>query len=39
MEEQLNDPANQTQENFAKYEHIKRELEQKMYEWEILSEE
>ncbi|MCQ2312807.1 MAG: ABC-F family ATP-binding cassette domain-containing protein [Paludibacteraceae bacterium] len=39
MEEQLNDPANQTQENFAKYEHIKRELEQKMYEWEILSED
>lgn len=39
MEEALNDPANQTQENFAKYEHIKRELEQKMYEWEILSED
>lgn len=38
MEEQLNDPANQTQENFTKYEHIKHELEQKMYEWEILSE-
>lgn len=38
MEERLNDPANQTQENFTKYEHIKHELEQKMYEWEILSE-
>lgn len=39
MEEQLNDPANQTQENFTKYEHIKHELEQKMYEWEIMIEE
>lgn len=38
MELSLNDPANQTQENFAKYEHIKHALEQKMYEWEILSE-
>lgn len=39
MEELLNDSANQTQENFTKYEHIKHTLEQKMYEWEILSEE
>ena len=38
MEELLNDPTNQTQENFTKYEHIKHTLEQKMYEWEILSE-
>lgn len=38
MEVSLNDPANQTQENFAKYEHIKHQLEQRMYEWEILSE-
>lgn len=38
IEEMLNDPANQTQDNFTKYEHIKRELEQRMYEWEILSE-
>ncbi|MCQ2325484.1 MAG: ABC-F family ATP-binding cassette domain-containing protein [Paludibacteraceae bacterium] len=38
MEELLNDSANQTQENFTKYEHIKHALEQKMYEWEILSE-
>lgn len=39
MEELLNDPANQTQENFTKYEHIKHTLEQKMYEWEIMIEE
>ncbi len=29
----------QTQENFNRYDHIKRELEQRLYEWEILSEE
>ena len=29
----------QTQENFNRYEHIRRELEQRLYEWEILSEE
>lgn len=39
MEELLNDSANQTQENFTKYEHIKHTLEQKMYEWEIMIEE
>ncbi len=38
MEQSLNNPANQTQENFAKYEHIKHLLEQRMYEWEIVSE-
>ena len=32
------DPAKQTPENFQRYEHIKREIEQKLYEWEILSE-
>ena len=32
------DPAQQTPENFQRYEHIKREIEQKLYEWEILSE-
>ena len=32
------DPAKQTPENFQRYEHIKREVEQKLYEWEILSE-
>ena len=39
MESLLNDPANQTSENFQQYEHIKHEIEQKMYEWEILSDE
>lgn len=38
LETLLNEPANQTQENFAKYEHIKHAIEQKLYEWEILSE-
>ena len=38
LEEQMSDPAQQTQENFQRYEHIKHEIEQKMYEWEILSE-
>ena len=38
MEDLLNDPANQTSENFEKYQHIKHQIEQKMYEWEILSE-
>ena len=38
MEQLLNDPANQTPDNFAKYEHIKHSIEQKLYEWEILSE-
>lgn len=31
-------PANQTQENFQHYEHIKHLIEQKLYEWELLSE-
>ena len=39
MEAALNEPANQTQENFSKYEHIKHTLEQKLYEWVIVSEE
>ena len=39
IEALLNDPNNQTPENFAKYEHVKRAIEQKLYEWEILSEE
>ena len=38
METLLNDPANQTPDNFAKYEHIKHTIEQKLYEWELLSE-
>ena len=38
MEALLNNPANQTPDNFAKYEHIKHTIEQKLYEWELLSE-
>ena len=38
METILSEPANQTPENFQKYESIKHQIEQKMYEWEILSE-
>ncbi len=38
LESLLNDPANQTSKNFQQYEHIKHEIEQKMYEWEILSD-
>ena len=38
METLLNNPANQTQDNFAKYEHIKHAIEQKLYEWEILND-
>ena len=39
METLLADPARQTQENFQRYDHIKHELEQRMYEWEILNED
>ena len=39
IETLLTDIANQTTENFQRYEHIKREMEQRLYEWEILSEE
>ncbi len=38
MELTLSRPENQTPENFQKYESIKHQIEQKMYEWEILSE-
>ena len=38
MEELLSLPENQTTENFHQYESIKHQIEQKMYEWEILSE-
>jgi len=38
IENQLNDPNNQTSELFQRYDHIKHLIEQKMYEWEILSE-
>jgi len=39
LEALLNDSNNQTPDNFAKYEHIKHNIEQKLYEWEILSEQ
>ena len=39
IETLLTDPANQTPDNFQHYEHVKHEIEQRMYEWEILSEE
>jgi ATP-binding cassette subfamily F protein 3 len=38
MEELLSLPENQTADNFQKYETIKHQIEQKLYEWEILSE-
>lgn len=39
VEELLSDMEHQTPDNFHRYEHIKHEIEQRMYEWEILSEE
>ena len=39
IETLLADVTQQTTENFQRYEHIKREMEQRLYEWEILSEE
>ena len=39
MEQELALPENQTQERFQKYEAIKHQIEQKLYEWELLSEE
>ena len=39
IEALLTDVAQQTAENFQRYEHIKREMEQRLYEWEILNEE
>ena len=38
IEQLLSLPENQTQENFQKYETVKHKVEQKLYEWEILSE-
>ena len=38
IEQLLSLPENQTQENFHKYESIKHQIEQKMYEWELLNE-
>ena len=39
IETLLTNVENQTSENFQRYDHIKREMEQRLYEWEILSEE
>ena len=39
IEQLLAQPENQTPENFQKYESVKHQIEQKMYEWELLSEE
>ena len=39
IETLLADVAHQTTKNFQRYDHIKREMEQRLYEWEILSEE
>lgn len=39
IEQLLTSVEEQTQENFQRYEHIKHELEKRLYEWEILSEE
>lgn len=40
IEEALTLPQNQTDTSlFERYEHVKRQLEQRLYEWEILSEQ
>lgn len=39
IEALLATPENQTTENFQKYESVKHQIEQKLYEWEILSDE
>ena len=39
MESLLAEPANQTRERFTQYEQLKHRLEQRMYEWELLSEQ
>ena len=39
MESLLAEPSNQTQELFTQYEQLKHRLEQRMYEWELLSEQ
>ena len=38
MEQLLALPENQTQEQFQKYESVKHQIEQKLYEWELLNE-
>ena len=39
IEQILADVAGQSPENFEKYNRLKRDLEHRMYEWEILSEQ
>ena len=39
MESLLAEPANQTRERFTQYEQLKHRLDQRMYEWELLSEQ
>ena len=39
IEQRLALPENQTAELFQKYESVKHQIEQKLYEWELLSEE
>ncbi|MCQ2332996.1 MAG: ABC-F family ATP-binding cassette domain-containing protein [Paludibacteraceae bacterium] len=38
LEQILNEATNQTAVNFQRYENIKHQIEQKMYEWELLNE-
>ncbi len=39
LEQLLSQPENQTPENFQRYESVKHQIEQKLYEWEILNED
>ena len=39
LETLLADVVHQTTDNFQRYDHIKHEIEKRLYEWEILSEE
>ena len=39
IENLLAQPENQTAELFQKYEHVKHQIEQKLYEWQLLSED
>lgn len=39
IEEQLALPQNQTADMFQKYENVKHQIEQKLYEWQLLNEE
>ena len=39
IEQLLALPENQTQDNFQKYESVKHQIEQKLYEWELLNDQ